>query len=86
MSRTYKDQKKNKNKHRWQKEPGLRTRYYEIKTNGYEDNFDYQICPDCRGICEYERGYTTCGECHWGEFVNENENQLNDELEFSRAS
>ncbi len=86
MSRTFKDERKVKNKNRFRKEPGLRSRYAEMKVHGFHEDFENSLCPDCGGLCEYQDGFYTCSECHWGGFANERDFETTDELEFSRAS
>ncbi|MCB0368896.1 MAG: hypothetical protein KDD45_05450 [Bdellovibrionales bacterium] len=84
MSRTFKDEKKKKNK--LLKEPNFKSRYSEFKIHGFESDFENSICPDCGGVCEYRNGFFNCCECNWGEFSNEYEISPNKELELLRVS
>lgn len=86
MSRTYKDQKKNKIKNQFIREPQLKARYSEIKIHGFKDDFDFEECPDCGGACEYERGYFTCNECGWGDFSGTANDDFTDEVSFMEAA
>jgi len=86
MSRTYKDQKKNKNKHRYVKEPQLTTRFTDVKVHGFESDFDVDECPDCGGVCEYRLGFFTCNECGWGDFSGKDKDDFFGEVYFAEAA
>lgn len=86
MSRTNKDKRNIKLKNGFSKEPNLRTRYAHVKIHGFIEDFENSQCPDCGGVCEYQDGFYTCSECHWGGFSNESDFEETNELEFSRAS
>lgn len=86
MSRTFKDQKKNKIKHRYVKEPQLKARYSEVKEHGFKEDFDTNECPDCGGICEYRLGYFTCNECGWGDFSGESKDDYTEEVYFAEVA
>lgn len=82
MSRTFKDEKNFIQMNRIKKMTPTNFDLLKLKIRGYVEDFDYSICPDCKGLCEYERGYLTCHNCGWGSFINEYKYE-NGELEFS---
>lgn len=85
MSRTFKDRKGAIPKGSLKSNQSISPEYLKMKTQGYSDEFDDSICPDCKTPCEYERGYFTCHNCGWGSFINENLYETG-ELEFSRIA
>lgn len=80
MSRTFKDRKEQKAK-RISLEPQFKRKYRAAIENGFAEESDMEICPECGASMIFEGGFLSCQECNWGSFANEHDDV--EELEFS---
>ena len=72
MSRTLKDknpvyQPEGKKTFARHSEPLLKRRFLNFKKSGAP--VDGDVCPECRGLTDFQSGYLTCCECGWTEDV-----------------
>ncbi len=65
MARTYKDQKNERSirKTETSSEPNKKKNYLSQKRYGAND--DYELCPDCGGLTNFQSGFLVCTECGW---------------------
>ena len=70
MSRTFKDRKEEKAKH-INREPQFKRQYRMAKANGFKEDSDTEVCPDCGASMTFEAGFLSCQECNWGAFADE---------------
>jgi len=72
MSRTLKDKNpiyRTDDKHGFEKrvEPIFKRRFLNFKKSG--PPVDGEVCPECRGLTDFQSGYLTCCDCGWTEDV-----------------
>lgn len=85
MSRTTKDRRDVKARRRGRKDPNFKQSFRAAKMKGFAEDGEYELCPDCGAHMDFERGFLTCGECHWGSYLLERQG-TNQELDFSNVA